>query len=982
MNTLKSKNRLKRIIVLVLCFAVCLTANPGWNQFVEASAGLTGDVSVPPEVIDVPETEVKDSNAIETETGESDSGVGDSGVGDTGVGDTGETNTIQTDTGESGKTSEDEQDSGQKEPPSEKEPVKQENPETQTGTESETTGGVQGSPLLDRGDFNTDAIVAAGIEDEKLALAIYCSIKAQPMDFLNGNTLMCNNFSTVEELLNSFTGTIIASGQGIKNIEGISMLKSCEKWDLSNNDIKDIRPLSITKAVNESDVAHNEKRYYGIENRNMEVNLEENPIQKYPLWVGGRFNFNPQLASKVVMLDSEVLKYVTNGTEGFAGTYTIPLSFYGGDVQVDIRPDTIGILESDKENPTGTELKVPEGLIYSLDLTDIKGSGKIQVAMGAGTESRMNWFLTNNSGIDSVQAVSSTFAWQIPFVIEMYTKVEKDAVNTTHQITLVKTGQDDVKPKAGAEYTLYKKKGANIAPESDTQIGGTYITDKKGEINVEVLEVGEYYFLEETPPEGYDKNPNPTSFSVSDGTLAIEGGIGNIIDTKENQGVQKLEDGSFVLGGKMKADASDEEKAKRTIGLNISAPLKGGDLESIGLEWTAGNHNGTAGKMTYCVGSGNSTSTITYFPTSAAAEAAAEAKLAEARDLYQNVKVSASFTQHLVAGQTDPLKPVDVSLAVLKKLIYPTGNEVKSIDEGKFAFSLKSDPKYPQTPKLPTPLTVVNGADGKAKFETISLGGEITQNNHAPDEKGNYVYHYLINEHDGGDPNYIYDKNVIKAAVSIGKVNGTDILEVKSITYTSDDGTSDTDYARFVNTLLAVPFQFYKVDGNDHNMFLEGVEFTLYECGAKHQEGEQHDDEMVTNEKDNCWKERDIVLSDDKGLVDFKDIPSGDYQLVETKTNSGYGLPFGQWRIRVVATDKEPIAITAAGNSLPPAFIKENEEGKFIYKLPNFKNTKLPLAGGSGTRIFSIVGVGVILLAIILMFRTERVSKKRKGETK
>ena len=133
--------------------------------------------------------------------------------------------------------------------------------------------------------------------------------------------------------------------------------------------------------------------------------------------------------------------------------------------------------------------------------------------------------------------------------------------------------------------------------------------------------MGDYYFLEDIPPGGYYKNPAPTAFSVRDVEVKINGKSGSRIDTGALQGVQEIEDGSFVLGG----DGTDN------IDLEIIPP-QGGDLESLTLKWTAGNHNGTAGMMTYIVGRGESEDPSIVFVTDRnEEEATAEEQLADAR---------------------------------------------------------------------------------------------------------------------------------------------------------------------------------------------------------------------------------------------------------------------------------------------------------------------------------------------------------------
>ncbi|WP_338216333.1 SpaA isopeptide-forming pilin-related protein [Companilactobacillus muriivasis] len=66
---------------------------------------------------------------------------------------------------------------------------------------------------------------------------------------------------------------------------------------------------------------------------------------------------------------------------------------------------------------------------------------------------------------------------------------------------------DENSPIAGAVYTLYKEDGT-IVKEGLT-------TDDKGQISVDNLEKGNYYFLETTPPAGFEPNGNQVPFTIS-----------------------------------------------------------------------------------------------------------------------------------------------------------------------------------------------------------------------------------------------------------------------------------------------------------------------------------------------------------------------------------------------------------------------------------------------------------------------------------
>ena len=461
---MKFRNRKTRILILVLCFAVCLTANPVWSQHADASAGparetIKGEIRNKSGETNTRDTDTwgsKQASENEKVLREKDQLVPRK-YGEEAESKSKPATQLQSEFQEVSGTQlkmeaqieleaqpkSEAQSEPERQPKSEaqSEPETQPKseapaePETQPKTEaptepetqpkseaqsepesqppsesqSEIPSRDQGMPKLDIRDFNPESIQAAGIKDQNFARAIYDSIKADPSNFLDGNTLEKNNFSTVVDLLRSYTGSIYSSNKEITDIEGISLLKSCGKWDISYNRIVDIRPLSITKAVTEQEVTPDEQTYYGIYGRSMEVNVYGNPIRKYPLWVGGRFNLQPLLTDNVVKLDDEVLKYVVDGTESFAGTYTVPLSFYAGDDHVNIREDSIKIREVDGSS-TGAQVSQQGGKIDSLELTNILGSVKLFITLGATNDSRMNWFVITGTGFYYVQSNTSTIS--------------------------------------------------------------------------------------------------------------------------------------------------------------------------------------------------------------------------------------------------------------------------------------------------------------------------------------------------------------------------------------------------------------------------------------------------------------------------------------------------------------------------------------------------------------------------------------------
>ncbi|MEG2449726.1 MAG: SpaA isopeptide-forming pilin-related protein, partial [Eubacterium sp.] len=170
-----------------------------------------------------------------------------------------------------------------------------------------------------------------------------------------------------------------------------------------------------------------------------------------------------------------------------------------------------------------------------------------------------------------------------------------------------------------------------------------------------------------------------------------------------------------------------------------------------------------------------------------------------------------------------------------------------------------------------------------------------------------------------------------------------------------------------VNEPKKVPFQFVKVDA-ETKLPMKGVTFVLYRCDVKHPHYDMQDDKNKA-----CWQT--VVgtqISGGDGKIDFSDLYAGDYQLVETKTVSGYAKPRGQWRVKIDPEGNETVIITIKGAA--PAFTKDSD----VLRVSNQKNYKLPFTGGSGVyrSVLMLAGIALILLAGILAL----VMEKRKSK--
>ena len=960
---------IKRTIALLLCTIICFSAAMG--DIVPVRAG--GTMQETETDVGVPKPEEDTTSVKEPEAGHgSPGGQEESSV----------PKPTESEEQKEQPAPEENVDSVPEEPdqkPLENEPVTEKTPAVENETDgippaedtvtSAQESAVATAPKSSAVVFTVENIKNAGIEDGNFAQAIYDSITAQSGAFLDGYTLENNPYTTMKELLNNFNGEIKANKKGIESIIGIPMLKSCTKIDLSFNQIKDIRPISVTSAINGGEVNLEDQIYYGTRGKNLVFSFMGNPIRQYPVQVGGRILFQPELSNNSSLLNDYSFSFIMADT---GGTYEveIPLDLYRGSERVDLFTgflddgllyyyDESGTLRAKHETDKETDAQLVSnisGTLPSIKVDSIRKSGVFSLDLGIDqAQQGMGYHTVRNAASDRVTGTSQTLGWILPVEVKLYTKVEKDSIETKHSVNLKKLGLDDGAVKKGAKYSLYKK-----GSEADKDVKlGEYTTDENGQISVPDLKAGEYYFQENADgaPNGYLVNPEPVEFILTDGTIALVNKSGSVIDLGEGTLSPEI-NGSYVLGG----DEAD------SVHLTVTPPAEGGSLDSLTLKWTEGNQGGSPGTKKIVVGTGND-SDIIYVVDQEEAITKAEELLKNCQKLGQNATISVSFKQDIELEQKDSLAPIQVSLEAVKKLRYASGEEILEVPEGKFNFVLKNDPAYPNEPDIGIIEAVNGGPDGKkVMFDPFSIGNEITVDT-PKDADGNYLYHYVISENNDGDPNYTYDSEIVKAEVTIGKKESSDDLEIKKIVYKK--GTLETESNEFANTLLALPFEFTKVDGTNHKTVLERVKFALYEC--RNNNADHAHKEMVTKDIADCWTLLEETISNRDGLVKFKDLPSGSYQLVETATNPAYELPLGQWRIQVdVAANT--VVIEAKGSDRPPAFFTDTQDSE-KRMLPNYKKKVLPMAGGRGTAGFTFIGLGIVITGLAMFGCT---GKKRR----
>ena len=194
----------------------------------------------------------------------------------------------------------------------------------------------------------------------------------------------------------------------------------------------------------------------------------------------------------------------------------------------------------------------------------------------------------------------------------------------------------------------------------------------------------------------------------------------------------------------------------------------------------------------------------------------------------------------------------------------------------------------------------------------------------------------------------------------------------------SGESWNDNQYHRVINDQVYLKnqrrptYDFTFIKENERREGLGNVEFDLY--NAKNSSGSY--DPNAENTRWNLTDEpyQRLISSNNvgnRGQVTLKKLTSGEYLLKETKTAAGYQLPLGFWVIKVDA-EAGTIEFLDKSDPLPPAFRVESDGQEKTYYLPNYKEFKLPAAGGLGKVLSVILGITFLGLAIWSYFRNKK----------
>ncbi|PSL10999.1 Cna protein B-type domain-containing protein [Fusobacterium naviforme] len=375
--------------------------------------------------------------------------------------------------------------------------------------------------------FTKDAIMAAGVEDENFAEAIYESIAEKIendsyfVDVTWDTTQILENYK--DENLIGELAVIEATRRNIKSIEGIKLLKNTFEIYLNENEIHDLGPLK-RDVGNSTDKLYFNNTHIRIANGNFQNIIPSELI--------GTFNGNITVDS-TMSFEPVQLNYLYDGQAKEVGLdFGLQLHGAAGGVfnQAYSEAETENKVKASwttyadyTKRYTGTRIRFP-----GLD-------GSLRIAANANENLSPYMPATVHYWSDNLVERKLNLVWNYPFETLFYRSLRQNTeVELRGGIVLTKTNPEG-EGLEDARYELYRVQGAvrSRYPDADT----FFTTDVGGGLVISALPEGTYELVETDAPEGYLLDKNPISVEVRpDPVMAAErivGGYSEITITED-----------------------------------------------------------------------------------------------------------------------------------------------------------------------------------------------------------------------------------------------------------------------------------------------------------------------------------------------------------------------------------------------------------------------------------------------------------------
>lgn len=251
---------------------------------------------------------------------------------------------------------------------------------------------------------------------------------------------------------------------------------------------------------------------------------------------------------------------------------------------------------------------------------------------------------------------------------------------------------------------------------------------------------------------------------------------------------------------------------------------------------------------------------------------------------------------------------------------------------------------FKMTDKLSKGLTFVSNSDEVV----VTIGGEtikeyVTKNINGQDLEVSFEM-LKLQDKVGQTITITYKAKLNKDAVITDKDNPNEV----TLEYSNDPKDNEkTDTTKDNEKVFTAKVIVNKVDGKDQKA-LEGAKFKLKNAQDKYYKVNPSTKEVTWVDKEEATEVETKVV-DGKAIASFEGLAAGKYKLVETKAPEGYNLLTEEKEVEIKVT-KENETVTAIIDGQATV---ENNSG-----------VELPGTGGMGTTLFTILGGGVILIAL------------------
>lgn len=252
---------------------------------------------------------------------------------------------------------------------------------------------------------------------------------------------------------------------------------------------------------------------------------------------------------------------------------------------------------------------------------------------------------------------------------------------------------------------------------------------------------------------------------------------------------------------------------------------------------------------------------------------------------------------------------------------------------------------FKMTDKLSKGLTFVSNSDEVI----VTIGGEtitehVTKNINGQDLEVSFEMLKLQNKV-GQEIKITYKAKLNKDAVITDKANPNEV----TLEYSNDPKNhGSTDTTKDNEKVFTAKVIVNKVDGKDKTTPLAGAKFKLKNDQGKYYKVDPSTKEVTWVHKDEAT-EVETKIVDRNATASFEGLAAGKYNLEETKAPDGYNLLTKDIEVEIKVT-KENETVTAIIDGQATV---ENNSG-----------VALPGTGGMGTTLFTILGGGVILIAL------------------